>query len=112
MHDLLYALIRQGPTDLDTGPIGCDSLPALARAIERERQGRTIELVQRDDFEFATDDQLHTVVEVWTLDMGNSRDTRIAVAWLNEGGRDRLEPALYAVRNDAREKAQPRRRAA
>lgn len=112
MNDLRYALIRQGPTDLETGPIGCESLPALARAIERERQGRTIELVEREDFEFQTDDLLHTVVEVWTLDMGNSRDSRIAVAWLNEGGREILEPALYAARNDVREKAQPRRRAA
>lgn len=111
MNDLRFALIRQGPSDLDTDPIGCLDLPALARAIERERQGRVIELVEREDFEFQTDDLLHTVVEVWTLDMGNSRDTRICVAWLNEGGRETLEPALLRVRSD-RPRAEPRRKAA
>ncbi|ADL00671.1 hypothetical protein [Brevundimonas subvibrioides] len=111
MNDLRFALIRQGPADLDTTPIGQPDLSSLARAIERERKGRTIELVQRDDFEFETDRELHTVVEVWTLDMGNSRDSRIAVAWLNEGGRESLEPALLAARTD-RPRAQPRQRAA
>ena len=111
MNDLRFALIRQGPADLDTRPIGFDSLPALARAIERERQGRAIELVEREDFEFDTDKLLHIVVEVWTLDMANSRDTRIGIAWLNEGGREILEPALRAAAPE-RARAEPRRRAA
>jgi hypothetical protein len=111
MHDFRYALIRQGPTDLQTRPTAFATLPALARAIECERQGRAIELVERQDFEFQTDDLLHTVVEVWTLDMANSRDTRVAIAWLNEGGRETLEPALRAARQD-RPRAEPRRRAA
>lgn len=111
MEDLRYALLKQGRADLDSRPVGYQDLAGLARAIERERQGRPLELVQRDDFEFDDDDQRHTVVEIWTLDMGNSRDQRIGVAWLNEGGRETLEPALRAARAD-RPKAQPRRRAA
>ena len=112
---LRYALLRQGRAELDSRPVGFPDLPSLARAIERERQaqpggGRPLELVERDDFEFEDDDQLHTVVEIWTLDMGNSRDQRIGVAWLNEGGREQLEPALRAARSD-RPKAQPRRAA-
>lgn len=110
MEDLRYALLRQGRAELDSRPVGYQDLAGLARAIERERQGRPLELVEREDFEFEDDDHLHTVVEIWTLDMGNSRDQRIGVAWLNEGGREQLEPALRAARSD-RPKAQPRRAA-
>lgn len=109
MDDLRFALLRQGRAELDSRPVGYPDLPSLARAIERERQGRALELVEREDFEFDDDDRLHTVVEVWALDMTNARDTRIAVAWLNERGRDRLEPALRAVRQD-RPKAEPQPR--
>lgn len=107
MEDLRYALLKQGRAELDSRPVGFPDLPSLARAIERERQGRPLELVEREDFEFEDDDQLHAVVEIWTLDMGNSRDQRIGVAWLNEGGRAQLEPALRAARSD-RPRAQPR----
>ncbi len=110
MDDLRFALINR-LDDVQPKPTGYPDLASLARAIERDRKGRPLELVEREDFEFQSDTLLHTVVEVWTLDMANSPETLLAVAWLNERGRETLEPALRAVRQD-RPRAEPRRRAA
>lgn len=105
--DIHYALFRK--LDGFAKPVAYADLPALCRAIERERGERAIQLVEIEDFEFQHDDRLHTAVEVWSLDMGGDRDARIGVAWLNERGRETLEPALRAVRLRGR-RAEPRRR--
>ena len=106
--DIRYALFRK--LDGFAKPTAAPDLHALARMIERERGEQAIQLVEIEDFEFAGDRLMHTAVEVWTLDMAGDRDNRIGVAWLNEDGRDRLEPALRAVRMN-RPRAERRRAA-
>lgn len=103
----LYALFRR--LDGFAKPSAFDDVHALARAIERERDGRAVQLVEIEDFEMPGDDLLHTAVEIWALDASHDRDQRIGVAWLNESGRDVLEPALRAARAD-RPRAQPQSR--
>ena len=92
-----------------TKPFVFDSLPSLARAIERRRDGRPVQLEDVEDLEFAGSAALHHGVKITALDMGGDPDALIGFAWLNERGRDVLEPALRDAR---RAMAAPRKSAA
>lgn len=81
------------------------SATALATHIEDLRQGRAIELVEVEDIEIPGQPGLYLGVQIFTLDAGNSRDECLGYAWLGGKGRDRLEPALRAVRRDVGRKA-------
>lgn len=81
-----------------TKPVVFDSLPSLARAIERRRDQRPVQLEDVEDLEFAGSPALHRGVKITALDMGGDPDALIGFAWLNERGREVLEPALRDAR--------------
>lgn len=81
-----------------TKPVVFDSLPALAKAIERRRESRPVQLEEVEDLEFAGSPALHRGVKITTLDMGGEPDALIGFAWLNERGREVLEPAMRDAR--------------
>lgn len=86
--------------DAVTRPYVFPNATALARHIERKRDGRPMELVDVEDIEIEGRAGLYTGVQVWTLLPDGSRDDCLGWAWLNGRGRERLEPALRAVRRD------------
>lgn len=69
-------------------------LKRLADYIESRRFGRALELQEVEDLEIPGRDGLFTGVQVFTLDLSNSRDRCLGWAWLNGRGREVLEPAL------------------
>lgn len=79
-------------------PRAFTSATALANHIEDMRQGRAIELIEVEDIEIPGEPGLYLGVQIFTLDAGNGRDECLGYAWLGGLGRDRLEPALRAVR--------------
>lgn len=81
-------------------------LKRLADHIESRRFGQALELVEVQDLEIPGRPGLHRGVQVFTLDLSQSRDRCIGWAWLNGQGRDVLQPALF----DARRAAAPARR--
>lgn len=86
--------------DAVTRPFVFPNCAALARHIERKRDGRPMQLVDVEDIEIEGRAGLYTGVQVWTLLPDGSRDECLGWAWLNGQGRERLEPALRAVRRD------------
>lgn len=84
--------------DAVTKPFVFDDLPALARHIERQRQGQTMQLEDVEHLEFAGSPDLHHGVQVWALDMAGDRDRSLGYAWLDGRGRETLEGALRAAR--------------
>lgn len=89
----------------DCKPRAFSSATTLANHIEDLRLGRAIELVDVEDIEIAGQPGLYLGVQIFTLDAGNGRDECLGYAWLGGKGRDRLEPALRAVRRDVGRKA-------
>jgi hypothetical protein len=77
----------------------------LARHIEGRRHGQAIELVDVEDIEVPNQPGLYTGVQVFTLLIDGGRDRCLGYAWLDGQGRDRLEPAMRAVRRDVGRKA-------
>lgn len=73
---------------------------ALARHVERRREGRAIELVDAEDVEVPGRDALQVGVQVYLLGMDNARDRPLGWAWLDGQGRERFEPALRTARQD------------
>lgn len=91
-----FALFRDlEPT---TKPMVFDTLRDLALHIERRRDGRPLDLEDVEGVEFRGSPDLHLAVRVWTLDMANDRDACLGYAWLDDRGRETLDPALRAVR--------------
>lgn len=86
--------------DAVTRPFVFPNCAALARHIERKRDDRPMQLVDVEDIEIEGRSGLYTGVQVWTLLPDGSRDECLGWAWLNGQGRERLEPALRAVRRD------------
>lgn len=91
-----FALLPR--VDAVTLPVVFDDLDALARSIERRRQGQPIELVDVEEFDRPGDAHTRRVVQVWTLDLGNARDRMIGFAWLEDRGEEALKPALRRAR--------------
>ncbi|MNS63784.1 hypothetical protein D3C72_968880 [compost metagenome] len=90
-----YALLPR--LDATTKPFGFHTLPELAAHIERERADQVLQIEDVDTLQFRDVPGLHDGVEIWTLDIDNSRDRLIGYAWLGGRGRDALQPALYAA---------------
>lgn len=86
-------------------PRAFTSATALATHVEDLRHGRVIELVEVEDIEIPGQPGLYLGVQIFTLDAANSRDECLGYAWLGGKGRDRLEPALRAVRRDVGRRA-------
>lgn len=93
-----YALIER--LDAVTKPTVFGTVARLAVHIEGLRKGRPLELADVEDIEIPGLPGLYVGVQIWTLDMSNGRDVCLGWAWLKGQGRDRLEPALRAVRRD------------
>lgn len=73
---------------------------SLARHIEGRRFGQALELVDVEDIEVPGRPGLYAGVQVFTLLLDGGRDRCLGYAWLGGPGRERLEPALRAVRRD------------
>lgn len=99
MPDARFALFTK--IDPVTKPRVFPDLDSLARAIEREREGAALELVDFEGFEFEGDDRGRLVVEVWALDAGNNRDRLIGRAWCDGRSQDALRSALRRARDAA-----------
>lgn len=82
--------------DAVTRPIVCADLMALARHIERKRNGQSFQLIEVEDIEH--DGRMHQGVKVMLLDMANEPEACLGFAWLRGSGRAVLEPALRAAR--------------
>lgn len=78
---------------------------ALARHVESLRHGQAIELVDVEDIEVPGKSDLYTGVQIFTLSLDGGRDRCLGYAWLNGHGRERLEPALRAVRRNTGRKS-------
>lgn len=76
------------------------SAERLAVHIEGRRHGQAIELVDVEDIEVPGQPGLYTGVQIFTLLLDGGRDRCLGYAWLGGRGRERLEPALRAVRRD------------
>lgn len=87
--------------DAVTKPIVCADLMALARHIERKRDGHGLQLEDVEDLEFAGQPGLHRGVKVTRLDLANEPEVCLGFAWLRGSGREVLEPALRAVLREA-----------
>lgn len=90
--DIRFALIPR--LDPDVRPIACADADALARAIQRRRALRSIEMVEHDDLELPGRPGPTRGVEVWALDAGNDRDERIGYAFIDGAGMEALRAAL------------------
>jgi len=86
--------------DAVTHPFVFADVASMARHIERKRAGRPLQLEDVEDIEIEGRPGLYVGVQVWSLLPDGSRDECLGWAWLNGKGRDRLEPALRAVRRD------------
>ncbi|WP_298699207.1 hypothetical protein [uncultured Brevundimonas sp.] len=71
----------------------------LARAIQRRRDLRAIDMVDVEDIQLPDRAGPTRAVEVWALDAGNDRDGLIGYAYLDGRGQDALRAAL--ARNPA-----------
>jgi hypothetical protein len=96
--------------DAVTRPIVCPDLAALARHIERGRNGQNLQLIEVEDIEYAG--RMHSGVKVMLLDMANEPEACLGFAWLGGKGRDTLEPALRRARHQAEQHAADHREAA
>jgi hypothetical protein len=85
--------------DAVTRPVLCPDLMALARHIERQRDGQGLQLIDVEDIEH--DGQLYSGVKVMRLDMANEPEACLGFAYLRGSGRTVLEPALRAARHQA-----------
>ncbi len=89
--DVRFALLRADP---QAKPLAFPDIGALARHIQRERAGRSIELVDIEDLRFHGDANMREGVSVYVLDLGGDRDGLIGHCWLNGQGQDPLRHAL------------------
>lgn len=85
-------------------PVVFDDVHALARHIERQRDGRGLELVDAEDVEVPGRDALQVGVQVWTR-IDDARDRNLGWAWLDGQGRERLELALRSARQTMAKRA-------
>ncbi len=81
-------------------PVTFSDVHALARYIERKREGRAIELVEAEDVEVPGRAALQIGVQIWTR-LDDARDRNLGWAWLDGQGRERLELALRSARQTA-----------
>lgn len=102
--DARYALVPR--LDNVTKPLIFADLASLARAIERRRAGRGLWLEEVETMPIPGSAHLHRGVKVWATNMAHDPEDLIGFAWLNEKGRETLEPALYCARWDAERAAQ------
>jgi len=89
--DVRFALLRANP---QAKPLAFPDIGALARHIQRERAGRSIELVDVEDLRFDGDANMRAGVSVYVLDLGGDRDVLIGHCWLDGQGQDALRHAL------------------
>lgn len=73
-------------------------LKRLAEHIESRRYGQPLDLEEVENLEIPGRPGLYRGVQVFTLDLANSRDRCLGWAWLNGHGREVLQPALLAAR--------------
>lgn len=93
--DVRFALLRANPQNqFQTKPLAFPDIGALARCIQRERAGRSIELVDIEDLRFDGDANMREGVSVYVLDLGGDRDGLIGHCWLDGQGQDALRHAL------------------
>ncbi len=93
--DVRFALLRANPQNqLQAKPLAFPDIGALARCIQRERAGRSIELVDIEDLRFDGDANMREGVSVYVLDLGGDRDGLIGHCWLDGQGQDALRHAL------------------
>jgi hypothetical protein len=85
-------------------PYVFDDVHALARHIERQREGRGLELVDAEDVEVPGRDALQVGVQVWTR-IDDARDRNLGWAWLDGQGRERLELVLRSARQTMAKRA-------
>lgn len=93
-----------------TRPIVQPDLMALARHIERRRNGQNLQLIDVEDIEY--DGQIHAGVKVMLLDLANEPETCLGFAWLRGDGRTVLDPALRVARLQIEQAAREDQRAA
>ncbi len=89
--DVRFALLRANP---QAKPLAFPDIGALARHIQRERAGRSIELVDIEDLRFDGDANMREGVSIYILDQGGDRDGLIGHCWLDGQGQDALRQAL------------------
>ena len=89
--DVRFALLRANP---QAKPLAFPDIGALARHVQRERAGRSIEMVDIEDLRFDGDANMREGVSVYLLDLGGDRDGLIGHCWLDGQGQDALRHAL------------------
>ena len=89
--DVRFALLRANP---QAKPLAFPDIGALARHVQRERAGRSIEMVDIEDLRFDGDVNMREGVSVYLLDLGGDRDALIGHCWLDGQGQDALRHAL------------------
>ena len=85
--------------DAVTRPVVCPDLMALARHIERQRNGQGLQLIDVEDIEY--DGQMYGGVKVMLLDMANDPEACLGFAYLRGSGQEALRPALRTARQQA-----------
>lgn len=79
-------------------PIVFPDIDALARHIERARNGQALEFAPLEDLEIAGDSTNRPGTSVFALDAGNDRDRLIGHAWIDGRGQDVLMAAMRRAR--------------
>lgn len=100
--DIRFALIpRLDPT---VKPVVFDDIDQLARAIQRRRDLRGLEMIDIEDLEIPGRPGPTPAVQLYALDAGNDRDELLGFAWIDGHGQEALRAALRrnpAVRSKA-----------
>lgn len=85
--------------DAVTRPVVCPDLMALARHIERQRNGQGLQLIDVGDIEY--DGQIYGGVKVMLLDLADEPERCLGFAYLRGSGQEVLRPALRTARQQA-----------
>lgn len=90
--DIRFALFER--IDPAAKPIAYLDLDSLARAIQRRRDLRAIDMVEEPDLELEGRPGPTPAVAVWAQDAGGDRERLIGYAYLDGRGMDALQAAL------------------